>query len=657
MNKKTTIRQGFLTFYAIVILLFTLSACSDTGNGQVPLRQGTASNDILTFEPVPQDKMMIIVRTGDGMNSALIEQVIEDQFPDVDIVIKYNTPEKYDLRYNDYGDIYFGTLKQTLEQQVEESLIDLSGELYISNFYISSLNDIAINSKIYYLPGPSTITGIVYDKELFDENGWEVPTSQSEFVELCKTIEETGIRAFLPSLYYNDGIRTLLTGFAYHLVYEGVKNYAWIEGFNNGTTTMLGHMEPAFEMLKRLNEEGVWRTTDFDVRPVDRTYALYRDHTCAMTIETQYAPSYAIRYGAGNEHELGMMPFFSGDGPDSDCLIFQPNFYTGISKLLEAPGNEQKLAKTKEILSYIFSPEGQTKLIPPNMLMVPSVKGTQLTESAFLSTAMPTIEKGNLVQRPLFGDQTNSVVDTSLNARFRAYTKGELTMTEALSEVDRIRDDFLAGSITNHVPRQIGFARSEFSIMEFSEYIADAFKRKTGAEIGLCNANTRNRGNIMKLYQGPIERYPDNFKSEFFPQVNRGFSEGARDEHGDVLMLVEMRGENIRRQLNSVYATTSNYHSTYTVTSGLKVEFAPWAKDGERLVSVTMADGSALVDDHLYRVAIWNGSVPPELIDNVVAYYDDSFCDILEAAILEDKELSPFNDGRFTLNWNIVDGE
>lgn len=34
--------------------------------------------------------------------------------------------------------------------------------------------------------------GILYNKDMFDENGWEIPTTWDEFISLCETIEESG---------------------------------------------------------------------------------------------------------------------------------------------------------------------------------------------------------------------------------------------------------------------------------------------------------------------------------------------------------------------------------------------------------------------------------------------------------------------------------
>jgi hypothetical protein len=85
----------------------------------------------------------------------------------------------------------------------------------------------------------------------------------------------------------------------------------------------------------------------------------------------------------------------------------------------------------------------------------------------------------------------------------------------------------------------------------------------------------------------------------------------------------------------------------YYVASGLKIKFAPWQED--KLVSVTMADGSALDEGRTYTVALWGWPFDTPCPGTVEKVFDDSCDDILAAAIQQAGALKPFDDGRFTL--------
>ncbi len=46
----------------------------------------------------------------------------------------------------------------------------------------------------YALPYAANAAGILYNKDMFEEHGWEIPETWSEFVALCEEIEAEGIQ-------------------------------------------------------------------------------------------------------------------------------------------------------------------------------------------------------------------------------------------------------------------------------------------------------------------------------------------------------------------------------------------------------------------------------------------------------------------------------
>lgn len=166
-------------------LAWGLAGCAQTAK---TVRQGTAEHEVLTLTPVPEDKMLITMRAGSGIPFKELEKGIEASFPDVDIVVTNNTWLQDDMDHGYHQDIIFTANSSQIEWNADENLIDLSGESYLQNYYLASLQDGTVNDKIYYLPGPSNIYGIVYNKDMFAEQGWEVPTTLDEFIALCQTI-------------------------------------------------------------------------------------------------------------------------------------------------------------------------------------------------------------------------------------------------------------------------------------------------------------------------------------------------------------------------------------------------------------------------------------------------------------------------------------
>ena len=51
-------------------------------------------------------------------------------------------------------------------------LYDLSAEDFVSRYNLSALNAMNIKGKLYQIPIGNTVTGIAYNKTLFDQYGW-----------------------------------------------------------------------------------------------------------------------------------------------------------------------------------------------------------------------------------------------------------------------------------------------------------------------------------------------------------------------------------------------------------------------------------------------------------------------------------------------------
>ena len=646
--------------YAAVMLCVAMLAALASGcaqqNEAAALRPGTAEHDILTLEPVSEEKLLITMRGADNINSGLIEQALEAQFPNVEIVFSNNTNAQ-DLKEKNFEDIYLTASPEYLTMwDPKNTFIDLTNRKFVNNYYPSALNSCKYDGSLYYLPGPSTVLGVVYDKELFAENGWEVPHSLTEFEALCTEINATGIRAYQPSLLYHSAVKVFFSAFNYSTVFAGADNIGWLQDFQSGEETMAGHMEPALERMEHFLELGIYQPGDFAVQPGERSRMLYLEHSCAMIQEGLAAAQYAKDIGGEQAHEVGIMPFWSGDGPDDDYVFTQANYYIAANKKLEEPGNEEKLKAVLQILEYLGTPEGQAAIMPEEAPMIGSVRGSSPPDSVFAEHILDTLEKGNQVPFPQYGDTLVGKTDTTFTALFREFSEGTKTAAEVLAACDLAQEEML-GAVEDAGLYSIGTAAEDFTVLETAEYIADIFRRKTDAEIGLCCANTRKSGCNTELYKGDILNFEpgaENSRSVCY-ELDRGFGYAdPKDEIGSCLTKITMTGENIRAALNEAYASGGEYSAAYTVSSGLKIEFAPWAGEGNRVVSVTLADGSELEPERLYTVACWNGTVDPERITEVETVYEDTFLELFEEALKTDGPISPFKDGRFTLNWDII---
>ena len=106
-------------------------------------------------------------------------------------------------------------LKTRFIREDNPDIIGIGGDSNFSNFIDANIlmdisdydglemikeNYLAINKDlefvpqegIYAVPYAANAAGILYNKDMFEENGWEIPTTWNEFISLCETIEESG---------------------------------------------------------------------------------------------------------------------------------------------------------------------------------------------------------------------------------------------------------------------------------------------------------------------------------------------------------------------------------------------------------------------------------------------------------------------------------
>lgn len=131
---------------------------------------------------------------------------IEKRFNEThdDIVLQISSPNeamivlKTRLIKEDYpdivgigGDIDYSNF---LDAGLFMDLSDFEGTEDIKPSYMQIEKDLEFipQDGIYALPYAANCAGILYNKDMFEENGWEIPETWTEFIALCETIKSSG---------------------------------------------------------------------------------------------------------------------------------------------------------------------------------------------------------------------------------------------------------------------------------------------------------------------------------------------------------------------------------------------------------------------------------------------------------------------------------
>ncbi|MDO5147889.1 MAG: ABC transporter substrate-binding protein [Oscillospiraceae bacterium] len=173
-----------------------------------------------------------------------------------DIVLKIESPNeamtilKTRLIKEDYpdivgigGDINYSNF---LDAELFMDISDFDGVSDIKPSYMQIEKDLEFipQDGVYALPYVANCAGILYNKDMFEENGWEIPTTWTEFTNLCKTIQSSGQQP----LYF--GFKDTWTTLApWNALAVGLADADICSQVNSGNTTFTeGYAEVADKM-------------------------------------------------------------------------------------------------------------------------------------------------------------------------------------------------------------------------------------------------------------------------------------------------------------------------------------------------------------------------------------------------------------------------
>lgn len=158
-------------------------------------------------------------------------------------LIKENYPDIIGIG----GDINYSNF---LDAELFMDISDFEGVDDIKSAYMQIEEDLEFipQDGVYALPYVANAAGILYNKEMFSENGWEIPTTWTEFTELCDTISET---TNIDPLYF--GFKDTWTTLApWNALAVGLADSDICSQVNAGKTTFSEGYKEVAEKMKSL---------------------------------------------------------------------------------------------------------------------------------------------------------------------------------------------------------------------------------------------------------------------------------------------------------------------------------------------------------------------------------------------------------------------
>lgn len=298
----------------------------------------------------------------------LVEQMIIDDYmeenPNVDIEVEALDEEAYKTKFKAYSmegmpDVVSiwgqpAFLDEVLDAGV---LAELNQDDYKDYGFISgSLDGFMKDGKLYGLPRNTDVAGFYYNQKMFEDNGWEVPTTYDELLDLAGKINEKGIVPLAmdggdgwPMAVYLSDILFKLTGSDYSkTVSDAIANGDFSDE----------NIKKATELLKESADAGLFQN-GYDSQDYGTAMNLFTNGQAAMFYMGSWEASMAMNEDIPEDIRTNIRVFTmptieGGKGTVTDIAAWNGGGYA-------VSADSEVKDEAIKFLNYMYQPDKLSK--------------------------------------------------------------------------------------------------------------------------------------------------------------------------------------------------------------------------------------------------------------------------------------------------------
>lgn len=297
----------------------------------------------------------------------LVEQMVIDEYmqenPNVTIEVEALDEEAYKTKFKAYSmegmpDVVSiwgqpAFLDEVLEAGVLAELDEADYADY--GFLPGSLEGFKKDGKLFGLPRNTDVAGFYYNEKMFEDNGWEVPSTYAELLTLAGTIKEAGISPLAmdggdgwPMAIYLSDLMFKIGG-DYH---EAVSNAVSTGDFSDPIFT------EAAQLMKDAADAGLFQT-GYDSQDYGTAMNLFTNGQAAMFYMGSWEASMALNEDIPEEIRTNIRVFTmpvvdGGKGAATDIAAWNGGGYA-------VSANSEVTEEAVKFLNYLYQPDKLSK--------------------------------------------------------------------------------------------------------------------------------------------------------------------------------------------------------------------------------------------------------------------------------------------------------
>ncbi len=355
-----------------------LAGCSSPGD------DGRVKLDFFQFKGEALEDFEQIIADFEAENPDI--DVVQNQVADADTVIrtllvKNRTPDVITLNANGnfgrlaqagvFADFSDDPLLDTINPAVQEILADLGNA----------------EGEVNGLGYVNNANGIIYNQDIFEEQGIEVPETWDELIAVCEQLQDAGITPFYGTLAENWTGLPSLNGLGAYPAQDDFFDQLREEGEDVGPDAAASFSKDFEQALEQQFELFSYMQEGYRGRSYDDGNAAFANGDVAMLLQGIWAvnPIKAVN----PDIRAGIFPYPATDSPDDRLLV------SGVDVVVTMGKDTPRREEAMRFIEYLFQ-EDVIEEFAASQNMVPSVEGAQLSDDPAIQSVAPWFEEGRI---------------------------------------------------------------------------------------------------------------------------------------------------------------------------------------------------------------------------------------------------------------------
>jgi raffinose/stachyose/melibiose transport system substrate-binding protein len=322
-------------------------------------------NEIIAdFEAENPDIRVVQNQVADA-DTAIRTLLVKDRVPDV-ITLNANGNFGRLAQAGVFYDFSDEPVLETINPAVQEILADLGtyGDEVNGLGYVNNAN------------------GVIYNQDIFEEQGLEVPETWDEFIAVCDALEAAGIQPFYGTLADSWTAIPSWNALGAYPAQDGFFDKMREQGENVGPDSEVSFQKDFAEVMDRQYQLYSYMQEGYRGRTYDDGNAAFARGESAMLLQGIWATNPIKQVNP--DIRMGIFPYPT-DEPGESLLV------SGVDVGFTLGTANPKHDAAMRFIEYVFQPD-VIERFAASQNMVPSVEGAELSDDPALQSVRPYFE-------------------------------------------------------------------------------------------------------------------------------------------------------------------------------------------------------------------------------------------------------------------------